>query len=67
MPVIINSGIGDCDDIVLREKVGVVVSDFSSGVYEKAIKRLNGLFSEGEALRERCRSTAEKYFHWKWV
>ena len=62
MPVIINSGIGDCDDIVLREKVGVVVSDFSSGVYEKAIKELNGLLSEGEALRERCRSTAEKYF-----
>ena len=62
MPVIINSGIGDCDEIVLKEKVGVVIRDFSLQEYKRAIEELKGLLSEGDALRERCLKAAEKHF-----
>lgn len=62
LPVIINSGFGDCDEIVLREKVGSVISGFSYQDYDRATQELLKLLSEGEALRERCRSVAKKYF-----
>lgn len=62
LPVVINSGIGDCDEIVLKERIGVVINDFSSNEYDRAIKELRALLSEGEALKKRCRSIAEKYF-----
>lgn len=62
LPIIINRGIGDCDEIVLKEKVGVVINEFSSKEYERAIKELKVLLSEGDILRERCRAAAEKYF-----
>jgi len=62
LPVIINSGIGDCDDIILKERVGVVINDFSQEEYESAIKELMQLLDEGDVLKKRCRETAEKYF-----
>lgn len=62
LPVIINSGIGDCDEIVLKERVGVVVNEFSSVEYERAWKEMAILLSEGDELRQRCRGVAEKYF-----
>jgi glycosyltransferase involved in cell wall biosynthesis len=62
VPVIINSGIGDCNEIVSGEKVGVVINDFSLSTYERAIEELNGLLSEGDTLRERCIKAAEKHF-----
>lgn len=62
LPVIINSGIGDCDDIILKERVGVVINEFSSKEYERAVKELKVLLSEGDVLRKRCRAVAEKYF-----
>lgn len=62
LPVIINSGIGDCDEIVLKERVGVVVNEFSSVEYERAWKEMAVLLSEGYGLRQRCRLVAEKYF-----
>lgn len=62
LPVIVNAGIGDCDDIILKERVGVIINEFSLKEYERAINELKGLLSEGERLRERCRRVAEKYF-----
>lgn len=62
IPVIINAGIGDCDDIVLKERVGVIINEFSLNEYERAIGELKGLLSEGDVLRKRCRAVAEKYF-----
>lgn len=61
IPVIINSGIGDCDEIILKEKVGVIINDFSFGAYEKAAEELNLFLSEGEALRQRCVEAAKKH------
>ncbi len=62
LPVIINSGIGDCDDIILKERVGVIINEFSSKEYERAIKELKVLLSGGDVLRQRCRAVAKKYF-----
>jgi len=62
LPVIINSGIGDTDRLVEKEGVGVVIDDFSSGSYAKAITALKGLLAEGPELSRRCRLAAEKFF-----
>lgn len=62
MPVIVNSGIGDCDEVVLKEKVGVVISDFSLKEYQRAAEELKSLISEGSRLTERCVQAAEKHF-----
>lgn len=62
IPVVINSGIGDTAEIVRKERIGVVVEDFSINAYKKALDELNGLLQEKDNLRQRCRYAAEKYF-----
>jgi len=62
LPVITNTGIRDCEDIILKEKVGVVINNFSRKEYERAISELKDLLGEGEVLRRRCRAAAERYF-----
>ncbi len=62
LPVIINKGIGDCDEIVLKENIGVVINEFSEDEYKRAAAELLRLLSEGERLKDRCRSAAKRYF-----
>lgn len=62
LPVIINAGFGDCDEIILREKVGAVINEFSYLEYARVIKELLKLLSGGDTLRDKCRSAAKKYF-----
>jgi len=58
LPVVCNRGIGDLDDIVEKEGVGVLVDGFSEGAYSAAARRLGGLL-EDPGLSERCRRLAE--------
>ena len=58
LPVICNRGIGDLDDIVEREGVGVLVDGFSEAAYSAAIRRLKELL-EDPGLSARCRRLAE--------
>jgi glycosyltransferase involved in cell wall biosynthesis len=60
-PVIINPGIGDTEELVAENRVGVVVRDFSKGEYSRKICELMDLLKEGRELDKRCRMTAEKY------
>ncbi|MBN1353753.1 MAG: glycosyltransferase [Candidatus Omnitrophica bacterium] len=61
LPVVINSGIGDTDQIVKRRNLGAVIDKFCEESYSKAIKAvLDMLRSEKDALRSRCREAAEK-------
>lgn len=62
LPVIVNAGIGDCDEVIRQERVGVVVNEFSEHGYKSACEQLVKLLSEGDMLKKRCRETAEKYF-----
>lgn len=65
LPVLVNSGIGDCDEIIINERIGVVINEFSEEEYKRAIYELKELLSEGEVLRMRCRDSASKYFDLK--
>lgn len=60
--VIINAGFGDCDEIVLRERVGVVIKEFSPEEYARVTREMLELLSKGETLRDKCRLAAKKYF-----
>lgn len=61
VPVIINPGIGDTEELVRDNRVGVVVKDFTKRSYESAFGELLRLKGEGDALRARCRETAGRY------
>ncbi|MFH1996804.1 MAG: radical SAM protein [Candidatus Omnitrophota bacterium] len=60
VPVVINPGVGDTDELVRKNKVGVVVERFSRDDYLSAIKELMKLKEERDELRRRCRLTAEQ-------
>lgn len=62
LPVVVNRGIGDTEDIILSQKVGVLVDGFSESAYEKAVENLFSLLGEKDILRERCIKTAENFF-----
>lgn len=58
LPVVCNRGIGDLDDIVEREGVGVLVDGFSEAAYLAAARRLGCLLKD-PSLSGRCRRLAE--------
>lgn len=61
IPVVINPGVGDTEEIVRDNKVGVVVEEFSNADYAAAARDLIELKNEGTAVRARCREAADKY------
>src|SRR4029077_3793502 len=61
LPVICNRGIGDLDDIVEREGVGVLVEGFSESDYASAAGRLRRLLQD-PGLSDRCRRLAESRY-----
>ena len=65
LPVVINSGIGDTEEITRRERVGAIVNNFSTTSYQVASVQLLDLLREKENLRQRCRTAAEKYLSLK--
>lgn len=62
IPVIVNKGIGDTEDIINREKVGVIVDGLNIHSYKKAISEAFALSGERGDLKNRCIETADKYF-----
>ena len=62
IPVVMTKGVGDCDRLVEKERVGVVVPEFSSRGYQTAVSDLMRLMGEGPALAERCRRVAKEHF-----
>lgn len=62
VPVIINEGIGDTEDIILSQKVGILIDSFNESAYERAIDNLFSLLNEKAILRERCIKTANDFF-----
>jgi len=61
VPVIINSGIGDTEELVVANRVGVVVKEFDAASYKMALEEFLQLLAEGESLNARCRKTAERF------
>jgi glycosyltransferase involved in cell wall biosynthesis len=58
VPVIANAGVGDVDELIDQNKVGSLVTDFTSENYASALKTITDL---GD-VAERCRRTAERGF-----
>ena len=62
LPVVINSKIGDTQDIIQKNKIGVVINDFSVEEYDRKVKELLYLIEKDRGLRRRCRDVAKQYF-----
>ena len=62
VPVVISSGIGDCDDIVRDNRIGAVLKDCSEEECKKAFNAIREFFNDRGQLRLRCRAVAEKFF-----
>jgi glycosyltransferase involved in cell wall biosynthesis len=61
IPVVASRGIGDVESIVLENRVGVLVEQFTIPAYERALTELLGLLGD-RGLKGRCREAAERYF-----
>lgn len=62
LPVISTPQIGDLEEIINSNKIGVVLGGYGKTDYKEAISRLLSLLEEREAVRRRCRKTAEEIF-----
>lgn len=61
VPCITNSGIGDIDQMLEKERVGVLLREFNQAEMKKAVKKLLDLIKDPE-VSNRCVKTAKKYF-----
>ena len=61
LPVVTTPNASDTDEIILRERVGVVVRDHSEPEYRRAIVELRALLNDPE-LSRRCRVAAEEHY-----
>lgn len=57
LPVVINAGIGDCDDLLSRNMIGLSLDDFSESALAKAAAQLVAL-ADTPGVRQRCRDAA---------
>ncbi|MBA3442093.1 MAG: glycosyltransferase, partial [Pyrinomonadaceae bacterium] len=61
LPVISTAGIGDLDEIIKGDKVGVVIEQCTEVAYRRALDEVDALRREGN-LAERCRASARRRF-----
>jgi len=61
LPVIINTGIGDAEQILKKERTGIIIKEFSEAEHKRANQELKELLLDNQ-LSTRCRNVAEKYF-----
>ena len=61
LPVVTNRGIGDVDDILEAERVGVLLDAFSPDAYRSAARALAALLADPDTPG-RCRRVAERRF-----
>lgn len=66
LPVVCNSGIGDMDDLVEGEGVGVVLRSFDEASYQAAAAQALKL-AEDESVSRRAKEVARRYFDWRAV
>lgn len=66
LPILANAGVGDVEELVRRQRVGVVLDEFSGHAYQKALDQMEKLLQDREGLRQRCRAAAEEKFSLLW-
>jgi len=62
LPLIINSGVGDADELINREGVGALVREFNEAEYSSALDVIENLNADPEQTRKRTRVVAERLF-----
>jgi glycosyltransferase involved in cell wall biosynthesis len=62
LPIVINAGIGDSDDLISSEHVGALVRELSESEYARALGVIEKILESPEASRARSRATAERLF-----
>lgn len=66
LPVVCNAGIGDMDELVEREQVGVVLRDLDDDAYRMAAAQALALADDVE-VRQRCLKVAHDHFDLKTI
>jgi len=61
LPVVCSAGIGDTDELLVKNRVGVLVETFGRRSYTHALRDLDELTAD-IGLRQRCRAVARQYF-----
>ena len=61
VPVVINAGVGDSEDIVRRGRTGVVLPDITRTSFEESMEAVQAMLGDSDT-RHRCRQTAEEIF-----
>jgi glycosyltransferase involved in cell wall biosynthesis len=61
LPVVTNAGIGDVDEVIEGDRVGVVLRDFDDESFTRALAEVEALRAEGD-LAGRARASAERRF-----
>lgn len=62
LPLIINSGIGDADSLITKDRAGALVKNFSEDEYMQALSIVENLWSSAEDKRRFTRGIAERLF-----
>jgi glycosyltransferase involved in cell wall biosynthesis len=62
LPLVINAGIGDSDELITREGVGALVNDFNEPEYARAISTIEDFVRQAVQTRQRTREVAERLF-----
>lgn len=63
LPVVVNSGIGDSDEIITNDNVGSVVAGFNEAAYAGALDSIEALTRDVKATRSAARKVAERLFN----
>lgn len=61
LPVVVTPNAGDTDEIIRRERVGVIVNEHSDEAYARALAELRSLLKDDQ-LPARCRRAAEIHY-----
>ncbi|MFA5089598.1 MAG: glycosyltransferase [Candidatus Omnitrophota bacterium] len=62
VPVIINKNIGDCDEIIKKERIGFILDDLKDHDLRKVRDDFLLSLRERDKMRVRCRIVAERFF-----
>ena len=62
LPVIVNTGIGDCDELITREKIGALVGGFTESEYARAADTVLEFGRGSETAQQRTREVAQRLF-----
>lgn len=61
LPVVSTANVGDTDEIIRRERVGVIVTEHTEAHYREVLRELLSLLDDPE-LPQRCRAAAERHY-----